>query len=749
LGNSTEIHELIYKTNAEQLEQVHLKYLTLTEAEKRGTSEKLKNDKLELESAKQNTLELKALKQKELTEFKNAEKLKLDSALTTQREIRRSQADAIKQSRYLPTGTGLTGGLMGQSVMLGTPQALTMQAKYEAGLISSTSKTSGLTNALQRNSQEFMHHLKSTGASTFGLLGLAEAEKKVIEESIKLGAREMDLESVFTGTREQVEMLKIASANTIDDSASMKMVQYGIAMGKTDEQMKLATAQARVLSRVTGEDLNETYTKIIKSSDGYVKSISSEFLSKTKYNELLKDEVKNLGGLTEEQKNANGETEVNIKNLSAQEQQLARTNAFNKLVAQTYGDVTKEKTASEQLETFKKIAEEAETGLGKGLIAGLSSLAKGLGIVSEDEKKTAETTEKIKHTFEDLGKVMVFMFTSGGPGGMLLRGLDALNNKFMEMTGLDVFMDKIHVAENRLLEFLNMKSASQSELNMTDEQLGLKTGLPDVAKDYINKLQKYKGSLPVSLDDLGAGHGEVYSRSGSKSGKTPLEEAKEILTKVQEQEKAEAELQKQLEINNADVGSRRDILQQILEIEREIFRLKTGERLDVNQFQSKTVPDVQDMILPGRRYNRKAAYGTSSDFKSIDEQREESAKKFQETLVNTFGGVLNESQQILSLFGDSKNEVAQIVQFLQSVLNAGQGVEGLIGDIIGLFPGGGLVGAALGGGGSLAHGAGMVHEPMINSGGMQPIINRVYLKGDANILKWKSDIDKTTEVITY
>lgn len=288
-----------------------------------------------------------------------------------------------------------------------------------------------------------------------GLTVVAGKLKDFGVESIMLAAKEESLRSVVKVSTQDMDSYKEATVGMVSETSLLKMVQYGQNVGKTKEQIVLAMEQARILSRVTGEDLPTSYNAVIKTTDGYKKSIASLGLSKTEYNAILKKELESVGGVVKASKDEWGEIKVVAANLTVAQQETAATTAFNKLFAKSYGDVKDQQiTTLEKTEQLKNTWEEIKTGAGAGMIKALYDVGKNLGIVESDTKGVISVTEKWK---TGIGDVI-------SEWASFLRYVPNIYSAFLLLrSGIDTIVETDNSIGNLALRLIGLGDISQHE----------------------------------------------------------------------------------------------------------------------------------------------------------------------------------------------------------------------------------------------------------------------------------------------
>jgi len=212
--------------------------------------------------------------------------------------------------------------------------------------------------------------------------------------------------------------------------------------------------------------------------------------------------------------------------------------------------------------------------------------------------------------------------------------------------------------------------------------------------------------------------------SGSKTTKTLDEELN--LIKLQEAEYKK--LQAQYDKNIGDLGAQNDLRYKMLEIEREIFRLRYGADISL-----KNLPDAKNLNMdniPGLPFDytkmkHKYADGvdprpdmTSEEFQAMIAAEEEKGRMM---LANT-SAMWENFQGMLQSTGLMKGDFAEIINIINSIISGGKSAFGFfdaLGGLLGFLPGGGAVSSVIGG---LSGGNGGGSANMSFNGGSLPNI---------------------------
>jgi len=508
-------------------------------------------------------------------------------------QLQRQAADKLLVAPTLSGNTGNTANEIKQQIDALTRYKNTLSVTgQELPLVNKRIEELGAahkrTAVSTRTHVDELMHLKRQIVE-FSVIGYAGLEiVKFGKDSFETAAKIQDMSRYIQASKEDLLQFKSAAANTITDAELLPMVKYAESLNKTTEATKIAIQQARILARMGNTDLPTSFNAIVKGEDGYLKSISTLKLSKTEYNELLTKEVKNLGGLTEAQQEANDEGKLTIKGLNAQQQDLARTTAFNKIFAKSFGDLKdEERTATEEAAFLGKTWDIVKEGTGNGLLSLFKDLTKAMHDGNTSAKSEAETLETLKDVFAAVGNAIV-----GGPWVKLAGWFNDINGSIQGAIGsLFGFGNKLESVENKVhsLGF----GDRPSEYDSTGSGATKITGLSKYTRDELD--QKLQGLKKQQSEQTGSQTGnanteylnkeyakiqkEIESRDSlgipqTGSGKTKTDKTDENKTLI-EQAQFQVSLAKEL----LDLESKRDIKFADLQAHNEAIKKVIQEQL--------------------------------------------------------------------------------------------------------------------------------------------------------------------------
>jgi len=457
---STETHQIIFKSDITDAIAAERR---LTEAFQREMQAVKTGDALKIKSAiearkiiegeiRQSTVRLVADKQKEVQDFITGEQKKRAEFRKSIQEMQSAPRTNIKGSIGSESYVRQLQGV--QSGMLPGSNEFTQTGVLIEGYKSKL-KAAGVevTSLSQKIGGEFKGALNSTVSSIqnniqsltkFSLLGVGVlAGLKEGFSLLKQEAKNEDISATLKSTKENLLDFKVAAANTITDTELLPMVRYAESLKMTTEQTKTAIEQARVLARVGNQDLATSFNAIVKGEYGYLKSIATLKLSKIEYGKILADEVEKMHGTMSAEEDANGETKFTIKNLTALQDRQVRSTAFNKLFAESYGDVSNStRTAGEDAAILGTVWDTVKEGAGSGLLGVFKSLTRAMSDGSDSAKSEAKAFETLKDIIGGVASAIV-----GGPWAEMISEMmgitNSVNNAIWSFVGLKNAMNDV------------------------------------------------------------------------------------------------------------------------------------------------------------------------------------------------------------------------------------------------------------------------------------------------------------------
>jgi hypothetical protein len=206
-----------------------------------------------------------------------------------------------------------------------------------------------------------------------------EATASKLFSIVSEGAQFEVLSQNFQGTTQELELLKKATAGTVDEGSLMKLSSQASDLGVSMKNQALAFSYAEDRADKYGGSVEENFQKIVAASEGRTKGLYQVGIQAQVFNEIVKQSVKQLGGETEETKNNNGERELTIKGLDAETQKRIRIDAVIKAAGVTMDDVNnKQKDSKDRLESLTVAIKESEISVGRFVADGIVPLISAL-----------------------------------------------------------------------------------------------------------------------------------------------------------------------------------------------------------------------------------------------------------------------------------------------------------------------------------------------------------------------------------
>ncbi len=227
-------------------------------------------------------------------------------------------------------------------------------------------------------------------------------------------------------------------------------------------------------------------------------------------------------------------------------------------------------------------------------------------------------------------------------------------------------------------------------------------------------------------DDKGTLHlGKKPTNKGGSSTKTSKQEKQEELNLIKLQEAEYEKLQKQYDKNIGDLGAQNQLRLRMLDIEREIFRLRTGVDVDFKNLPGGRSLDgigtaqldfKKGFKLKQSNSNDLRPEMTSEEFKALmdaEMAKEEAKLGYAVQMESHFESMLQKTGLIDDGF-------FQIINMIKGIVSDGSGFFGALGGLLGFLPGGGLISTVIGG----ASGGGMpnIRMPQRQTGNTTVII---------------------------
>lgn len=523
-----------------------------------------------------------------------------------------------------------------------------------------TLKQSGVeVKSLAQNIRGELTSALSTSAGAF--IGVTGAMKlfNMSLESAKFSV----LKENFQGTEEDLENFRLATARTVDDASLIKLSNQASDLGVGLEQQAILFSLAEDAADKYGTSIEEGFQKVVFATEGNTKGLKMLGIQKAEYEETVKRLALAHG--------------KEIEQLDSETQKEIRLQAILQLSGKTIDDVkNKVQDSADKHEQFIVIVKNLSLVYGGDLFNAVTGVGTAYRVVTEAVSKLSTVTEIQKN---------IILSSVSAWEGLLGK--------------IPVVGDAISWLADR---YRDLAGAQSQGADMIDA--------PDAGEDFV------KAFDPNYKEGVTRKGGKGFTPSGSKNSGSKVETQKEILNLIELEQQKLAKLNTQLNANLGDIGSELQLRREILAVELEIFRLRTGQRIDLGN----ALNGLNSMALtnaePLRRIigiNSRAGNDPRSDMTSDEIQAMELSF---EDMKGITDGILGGFQQMLQLTGLMETDFGKMIQWLQSVINTGSSFFDIFSTIAGFIPGGSIVSGAIGaiGGGGINPMAG----GMPRSGGM-------------------------------
>jgi len=589
----------------------------------------------------------------------------------------------------------------GQSVELGSLQHIQGLKRTLGGMTPGTEQYSALNTRLKEitanyniargSNSLFNRGLLETGENLvtitaglyFAATGLMRFAGSTVTAFAEQEKSQMQLKAVTGDNIAQYERFMQLSADVQDkwgipDEVTQSLIAYSVAQERSEGQITKNIEAARILAIVQGIDIQQAYKQVEATLEGNTRSLGRN--------------EKDFKGLTEEQ---------------------------------------------------------LQNGAAVDLI--ISKWGKLGNIQDSTSVKTAKLSAAWSETKETIGSVIVDALSPLGESlaNIGLKGQDVVKWVASAVIGIDKFSGIIKITDKAskelILTFGNMagqlplvggfySSMSNYAMQYRDvlyELIGVQNQLSNSAI-FDNARGGNRGG--VVLKDPTANSGTIFKggNTGNKSGVT--KEMEEQLNLVKLQQAEWDKLDKQLAKNLGDLGAENQLRLQMLDIEREIFRLRYGADVTMKNLPGGTGIDTSN--LPPLNFKRgfklpsSNANGLQGDMTSAEIQAMLQAQLDADRQSLLYAeNISSEFLTMLEATGLMSNDVQNFVKWIQqavSFLNSsGNIVEGVIGFVGGLFQGGGSPVGGNSGGGGLGRMSSMPNYGMPDRG----MVTNVYVQG--------------------
>lgn len=178
-------------------------------------------------------------------------------------------------------------------------------------------------------------------------------------EAVKLGTELQVLRDNFSGTNQDLELFRKATAGTVSDAGLIKLSNQASDLGVSLQDQALLFSLAEDAGDKYGGSVEENFNRVILATDGSTRGLRALGITVTEFNIKMKE--------------LEAATGKRLTQMSAEEQLNLRLKAIYELTGTTIESV-KNKTvdAADALEQLGRAAEVAASGFGQGFVSQLT-----------------------------------------------------------------------------------------------------------------------------------------------------------------------------------------------------------------------------------------------------------------------------------------------------------------------------------------------------------------------------------------
>lgn len=283
--------------------------------------------------------------------------------------------------------------------------------------------------------------------------------------------------------------------------------------------------------------------------------------------------------------------------------------------------------------------------------------------------------------------------------------VNSIKRNFAGESIIDIGLDNIKEMSFGVLDFTRKSNSAVKDkpLNGMGDRLELDRELNEELQTEKDKRAAWEnGFKKLSTDNSGITSSITQNIQGYK----------EELNLVKLQNEELDELKLKLEANTGNLGAEKDIRMQILDVEREIFRLQTGIDFKIN---SVHVPKTSEAIskvlenMPGitrRSGPPRANELTPRERRQEEFEHEKELLQLEEQKMEYAQGMWSNFQGMLEATGLMKGQFGEIISFINSFINGISSGVSFVDSLVGFFssfiPGGSVIAGAASGGGAMS-----------------------------------------------
>lgn len=234
----------------------------------------------------------------------------------------------------------------------------------------------------------------------------ARRTMKFFWESFQEGAKLEQLRGSFKGSADDLERLKTAAGGLVDDTQILQLSNVASGLNNSMEQQIKLWQASRMIARATGRDITEVFNGLIRGEEGMTRGLIASGISRARYNELITESVKRMGGEVEQIAGSQGTKELNIKNLDSETQSRVRQQVMLQVITEQYGDLNNiESTNYEKTQQLIVGVKELKEQFGLGLSIGVSQTANEISKLTSISGKNIDVLKILGQTAQVVGQV--------------------------------------------------------------------------------------------------------------------------------------------------------------------------------------------------------------------------------------------------------------------------------------------------------------------------------------------------------
>lgn len=480
--------------------------------------------------------------------------------------------------RLVIEGAGASGQA---NAITGSLQKLDVQAKL----------TQRSFSGLSLDSKQFATNLhlvfERLGFAIQGLNMLKQTLSNIKREYIDAGLSLQNLQNGFTGTAQDIEDFRIATARTVTDANLLKLSNQATDLGISLNNQKIAFALAEDVADRYATTVEGGFQSVIYASEGNERALKQLGIQKGLFNQLVDESVKKYIAENNIIDINTGKKAENIAQLPVEEQKRIRLDAVIKASGKTLQDATtKVQDNKDKFEALGVATENAKQKIGIFIGEGLIKLVEGFGATSKAATETAGYIGAMGKGLVDMLPVVAQlkiafpgMFSSiiagASSAGLYIAGIAAAIYTIYQMVKLFKSMntgitadtpDKVKKTMTLTKEqermYKDLKAGTVGVYDLTKEQMQQISVLVATEKQVTEEKNKQFRSLEQINNEL-----SNYNETLNKIDPKNKEEVKKIRDKIDALKKEQIAAQKLLGLYNPPGALKKekelDALQQI------------------------------------------------------------------------------------------------------------------------------------------------------------------------------------------